>query len=88
MLTTRTHTSFRLNTALLDTLRSQAAASNRTLNSYVELLLTQSVATPLPREKTAQEEVENHLRTSFRQLKDFKDGKITLTRAEDLLDEL
>lgn len=88
MSTDKKRVTIRLNPGLHEILRKQAADANRSLNSYVELLLTKGVQ-KIPTEKQLRAlEFENRLRGAFHQLKQFKEGKIKLKTMEEMLQEL
>lgn len=88
MESTRIQTTIRLSPSLLDTLREQAAAANRTLSNYLEVLLSHGATKPLSSEQVDSIELESQLDEAFKELRAFKEGKIKCRKAEELLNEL
>jgi predicted transcriptional regulator len=79
---TKTSASIRIDTDLLNTLKSNAKKDNRSFSNYMETILFDVVAQQQPRDIT------EGICQGLREVKMIKDGKLKSKSADELFDEL
>lgn len=79
---TKSSTSIRIDTDLLNTLKSNAKKDNRSFSNYMETILFDVVAQQQPRDIT------EGICQGLREVKMIKDGKLKSKSADELFDEL
>lgn len=79
---TKSSASIRIDTDLLNTLKSNAKKDNRSFSNYMETILFDVVAQQQPRDIT------EGICQGLREVKMIKDGKLKSKSADELFDEL